>query len=139
MKTDLKSFSLQLEGFAKAAEDAMTNTMREIVVEVGSCLIKFSPVLTGRFKGNWQMTVGVPSAQSLVTPDEDGAETLARLKAIAATLSPGEVGWIVNNLTYGKNVEFTGWNKTPAYQPVKRALSEFDVLAAEAIARNRVG
>lgn len=138
MSQELDAFIRKLEGFAKATEQAMTETLREIVVEVGATLIKFSPVLTGRFRGNWQMTIGSPSTQSLVTTDEDGAATLAQIKAIAATLQPGEVAWIANNLTYGVNVEFTGWNKTREYMPVRRTLSEFEALADEAIARNKV-
>lgn len=138
MANDFASFTKQLEDFTKKASEAMTATLRDIVVEVGGKLITFSPVLTGRFRGNWQMTVGSPSSHSLATEDKEGTATLAQLKIMAATLNPGEVAWIVNNLTYGRNVEFTGWTVTPPYQPVKRTLAEFEAIANEAIARNKV-
>lgn len=138
MSYELEKFSSQLEGFVKATEHAMTNTLREIVVEVGIGVIKFSPVRTGRFKGNWQMTVGTPSTHSSSGTDPSGEATIAELKVMAATLNPGEVAYIVNNLTYAYNVEVMGWEVTPPYMPVQRTLSEFTALVTEAIDRNKV-
>lgn len=138
MANGFDSFTKDLEQFGKLAEQAMTNMYREVVVEVGACLIKFSPVLTGRFKGNWQMTVGTASTHSLASYDEEGQATLARLKAVAATLTPGDTAYIVNNLDYAYKVEVLGWRVTPPYQPVQRTLAEFEALAEEAIVRNRV-
>lgn len=138
MNIEMRRFTEQLDGFVKATEQAITNTLRDIVVEVGTGVIKFSPVLTGRFKGNWQMTVGSPSTHSLASTDPGGEATIAELRVMAATLNPGEIAYIVNNLSYAYNVEVEGWRVTPAYMPVRRTLSEFTELANEAIARNKV-
>lgn len=138
MSTDFSNFNKELEGFIKATEEAMTKTLREIVVEIGTIVVRLSPVLTGRFRGNWQMTVGSPSTHSLDREDLDGSSAIADLKIMAATLNPGEVAYIVNNLTYGYNVETVGWEKTPPYMPVRRTLAQFTALANEAIVRNRV-
>jgi len=138
MAKEFDSFTKDLEEFGRLAEQAMTNTYREIMIEVSGCLVKFSPVLTGRFMANWQMTVGSASTHSLNSYDETGQATLARLKSIASTLTPGQTAYIVNNLDYAYQVEVKGWAVTPAYQPAQRTLAEFDALAEEAIARNRV-
>lgn len=138
MNTNADQFTKQLEAFSNATVKAMTNTLRELVVDIGACVIKFSPVLTGRFKGNWQMTVGSPSNHSLPTYDPEGQATLAKIKMMAQTLQPGEIAYIVNNLTYAYNVEVAGWQVTPPYQPVSRTMAEFDALAQEAILRNKV-
>ena len=138
MISGFDSFAKDIEGFAKRTEKALTDSFRELVVEIGACVIKFSPVLTGRFKGNWQMTVGSPSTYSVPSYDPEGEATLAKLKVMASTLNPGEVAYIVNNLSYAYNVEVEGWTVTPAYQPVQRTYAEFDALANEAVMRNRV-
>ena len=138
MAHDFASFTKELEGFVQATEEAMTGALRDIVVKVGTTVINFSPVLTGRFKGNWQMTVGSPSKNSLNVEDPDGAETIADLKIMASTLNPGEIAYIVNNITYGYNIETIGWAQTPPYMPVQRTLSEFTELVNEAIIKNRV-
>ena len=138
MDADLLAFNKRLEGFVEAVKQATTNTLQQIVVEVGTSVVMLSPVLTGRFRGNWQMTVGQPASNTLLTEDPDGAATLAALRQMAATLTPGEVGYIVNNLEYGQNVESLGWTVTPPYAPVRRSLSQFTVIANAAIARNKV-
>lgn len=139
MISGFDSFTKDLEGFAKATEKALTDSLRDLVVEIGATVIKFSPVLTGRFKGNWQMTVGSPSTHSVPNYDEEGAATLAQLKIMAATLNPGEIAYIVNNLSYAYKVEVEGWTVTPAYMPAQRTYAEFEALVNEAVLRNRVG
>lgn len=139
MISGFDSFAKDIEGFVQRTEKALTDSFRDLVVEIGATVIKFSPVLTGRFKGNWQMTVGSPSTHSVPNYDPEGAATLAQLKIMAATLNPGEIAYIVNNLSYAYNVEVDGWAVTPAYQPVQRTYAEFDALVNEAVLRNRVG
>lgn len=138
MIADLDSFNKELEAFTTATEQALTQTLRETVIEVGATVIRLSPVLTGRFRGNWQMTVGVASNHSLATTDEDGQATLAQIKQMAATLNPGEVAYIVNNLTYGINVETEGWRATPPYMPVRLTMVEFKGIVERAAAANKV-
>lgn len=139
MNNGFAAFTKDLEGFAERTEKALTDTFRDLVVEIGATVIKFSPVLTGRFKGNWQMTVGTASNHSLNNYDGEGSATLAKIKAMAATLSPGEIAYIANNLAYSYKVEVEGWAVTPPYQPVRRTEAEFEALATEAVFRNRVG
>lgn len=138
IQLEMKQFTKQIEAFAKATEQAIEKTFQDIVVEVGTTVIRLSPVLTGRFRGNWQMTVGAPSSHSLNTTDPEGDATIADLKIMAATLTPGEIAYIANNLTYGYNIETTGWQVTPPYMPVRRTKAQFDALVKEAIAKNRV-
>ncbi|MDX9668767.1 HK97 gp10 family phage protein [Pseudomonas sp. P8_250] len=138
MDSDLANFTKQLEGFSEAVQQATTNTFRQIVVEVGTSVVMLSPVLTGLFRGNWQMSVDSPVKHSLIGTDPEGAATISELRTMAATLTAGEVAYIVNNLEYGYNVESVGWEVTPPYMPVRRTLAQFTELAKEAIAKNKV-
>lgn len=138
MNVDLAQFNKELEAFTTATEKALTAALREIVVDLGATVVRLSPVLTGRFRGNWQMTVGAASNHSLATTDQEGDATVAQIKAMAATLNPGEVAYIVNNLTYGINVEATGWAVTPPYMPVRLTQVEFLGIVERAVAHHRV-
>lgn len=138
ISADVAKFNDELESFISATEKALVKTVRESVIEVGATVIRLSPVLTGRFRGNWQMTVDVPSNQSLATTDPEGQETLAAIRAMAATLDPGEVAYIVNNLTYGINVETEGWAVTLPYMPVRLTMVEFKGIVERAAAANKV-
>ena len=92
------SFAESLAAFAEQTKEAIDDVFREVVIEIGSSVIRLSPVDTGRFKGNWQFTVGAPSSQSLDTFDKSGHETIAALVAEVSKLEAGQVAYIVNNL-----------------------------------------
>lgn len=138
MDADLAAFTRQLEGFMQATQKAITKTFQEIVIEVGDTVVSFSPVLTGLFKGNWQLTVGQPASHSLTGVDPSGSATTSEIKRIASTLSQGDIAYIANNLTYGLNVETEGWQVTPPYMPVRKTVVEFKSICDAAIARNKV-
>jgi len=138
MDADLLRFTKQLEGFQEAFTRASTNVLREVVVDLGSTVITLSPVLTGLFRGNWQLTVGTPSSHSLIETDPEGNETIARIKARVATLVPGELAILANNLEYGYNVETIGWKATPAYAPVRLTEVQFISMVDKAAAKYRV-
>ncbi|OWU80349.1 hypothetical protein ATO5_02655 [Loktanella sp. 22II-4b] len=76
-------------------------------------LVQKSPVDTGRFKGNWQLSIGTPEAGQLETTDPSGGATLAKgSTAIApyAGLKNFPPVWIVNNLPYSERLE-DGYSK----------------------------
>lgn len=131
-------FTTQLEGFKAAFMQAAATVLREVVVDLGSTVVTLSPVLTGLFRGNWQLTVGTPSTHSLTEVDPEGNETIARIKAKVATLNPGELAILANNLTYGYNVETIGWPATPAYAPVRLTEVQFISMVDKAVAKHRV-
>ena len=60
------SFSLQIDNFVNETLQAIDNTLQELVIKIGDSLVYLTPVLTGRLRGNWQLTLGAPSNQSLV-------------------------------------------------------------------------
>ncbi|MNF15907.1 hypothetical protein D3C80_2187000 [compost metagenome] len=57
---------------------------------------------------------------------------------MASTLTPGEIAYIVNNLSYGINVETEGWAVTPPYMPVRLTMDEFKGIVERAAAANKV-
>ena len=128
------SFSSDIQLFTKDLRQALTNVFQDVVIEVGDKLIGFSPVLTGRFKGNWQMTINSPASNSLNTFDPSGSSTLADIVAKAQNLTPGQVAYIVNNLTYGYEIETVGWpSGKPAYMPVRKTEVLFKDIVNQAV------
>ena len=51
------SFAESLAEFAEQAKEAIDDVFREVVIEIGTSVIRLSPVDTGRFKGNWHLSV----------------------------------------------------------------------------------
>lgn len=117
MEIDLKAFVKQVEQFSEKAFDALDKVFQEVVVDLGTSVVTLSPVLTGRFRGNWQLTVGAPANYSLVTTDPEGVTTLAKIKQEALKLESGQIAWLANQLTYGQLIE-TGDHSPKAPQGV---------------------
>nr|WP_083354288.1 HK97 gp10 family phage protein [Pseudomonas moraviensis] len=131
------SFAESLAAFAERAKEAIDDVFREVVIEIGSSVIRLSPVDTGRFKGNWQFSVGSPSNHSIDTFDKAGHETIAALVAEVSNLEAGQVAYIVNNLVYGIPLEYGHSDQAPAGM-VQITLARFQQIVLEAIRNNQV-
>ena len=131
------SFAESLAAFVEQTKEAIDDVFRELVIESGTSVIRLSPVDTGRFKGNWQFTVGAPSNQSIDTFDKAGHETIATLVAEVSKLEAGQVAYIVNNLVYGVPLEYGHSDQAPAGM-VQITLARFQQIVEEAIRNNQV-
>lgn len=131
------SFAESLAAFAEQTKEAIDDVFREVVIEIGTSVIRLSPVDTGRFKGNWLFTVGAPSNQSIDTFDKAGHETIAALVAEVSKLEAGQVAYIVNNLVYGVPLEYGHSDQAPAGM-VQITLARFQQIVEEAIRNNQV-
>jgi hypothetical protein len=208
------SFALQLAQFAEHAQGAIDASLREIVIEIGSSLIKISPVgnpelwaenvahrakntaaadaydynvklrntvtnlaesnftksgnlkkgvkyakpltkterdqnfnvnglvsgkgyVGGRFRGNWQFTIGAPAAGELDRIDPSGAATLEALRSQVATLTAGQTAYIVNNLPYAIPLEYGHSTQAPQGM-VRVTLARFQQIVNEAVRNNQV-
>ncbi|WP_288492060.1 HK97 gp10 family phage protein [uncultured Pseudomonas sp.] len=130
-------FEAQLEDFRELAMAAIEQTIQDIVIQVGESLINLSPVDTGRFKANWQFTIGAPANSSLIATDKEGDETIAKLIAAVNALEPGQVAYIVNTLIYAVPLEY-GHSQQAPLGMVRRTIAEFERIVADAIAANQV-
>lgn len=130
-------FAESLAAFAEQAKEAIDDVFREVVIEIGSSVIRLSPVDTGRFKGNWQFSVGSPSNHSINTFDKAGHETITALVAEVSNLEAGQVAYIVNNLVYGIPLEYGHSDQAPAGM-VQITLARFQQIVEEAIRNSQV-
>lgn len=100
------SFSETLRQYRDQALADVDEVFRKVVIEIGSSVIRLSPVDTGRFRGNWQMTIDAPASASLDNYDKEGHDTIARLVSDAQPLTFGQTAYIVNNLIYAISLEY---------------------------------
>jgi len=125
-------FALSLMHFRDQTLDDMDEIFRRVVIEIGSTVIRLSPVDTGRFRGNWQLTVDAPANSSLDNYDKDGHETIARLVSDVQHLTFGQTAYIVNNLVYGVPLEYGHSNQAPTGF-VRITLDGFNQIVEEAV------
>jgi hypothetical protein len=91
----------------------------------------------GRFRGNWQFTIGVPAVGELDRIDPTGAATLAALRAEVATLTAGQTAYIVNNLPYAIPLEYGHSTQSPQGM-VRVTLARFQQIVNEAVRNNQI-
>lgn len=208
------SFSLSLAEFAQQATEAIDASLREIVIEIGSSVIRMSPVgnpeiwaanvahrqantraaddydfkvavrntvinltesnftkggklkrgvkyakpltktereqnfnvnglvagqdyVGGRFRGNWNFSIGSPDNSFRIKPDPTGEATTARLVSGAIEFKAGQTAFIVNNLPYAIPLEFGHSSQAPGGM-VRITIARFQQIVLEAIRNNQV-
>ena len=138
LELNLDDFSKQIEDFTKNVEAAIDQSLQEIVIEIGSSVVMLSPVLTGRFRGNWQLTLGTPSNFSLNTYDPIGSATIAEIVQKAQFFTDGQVAYIVNNLTYGPLIETGDHSRKAPNGVVRVTAARFLEIVEDAVRKHQV-
>jgi hypothetical protein len=131
------SFALNLAKFAEQAQEAIDEALQEVVIELGNSLIRMSPVDTGRFRGNWQFSIGGPPSGTLPSTDPSGNETSAKIVGESILFKAGETAYIVNNLPYAIPLEYGHSDQAPGGM-VRITLARFQAIVEEAIRNNKV-
>ena len=116
MPDEALKFELELKReWADKIED-----MHDFVYLVGLTafrkIVERSPVDEGRFKGNWNASIGVPNATTTELKDVEGTATIARADAAISpytTLEDFPPVYIVNGLPYAIPLE-EGHSRTQA-------------------------
>lgn len=126
------NFTESLEEFAGYAMEMATQIFRSVVIEVGSSVIRLSPVLTGQFKGNWALTIDTTYTQKTAPVDKEGQDTINELVRRAQSLNYGQTAYIVNNLPYGVPLEYGYSKKAPAGM-VRITQARFQQIVSQAV------
>lgn len=126
------SFSQGLQNYRDKTVQQLEDIFHHVVIDIGTSLVILSPVYTGRFKGNWQVTIGSPADHSLNVYDKVGHETIARITAEVAQLTLGQTAYISNQLLYGVPLEY-GHSQQAPNGFVRITLARFDEIVKEAV------
>lgn len=111
-------FSAALGRFNKKTKDRLDRTRRIVIIKLFSAVIKDTPVLSGRLRGNWQTSIRSPATGVIGIRDESAA--IAEVEAMAARSKGTDVVYLRNNLPYAHRIEFDGWSKVKAPQGMMR-------------------
>lgn len=122
--------------WVETTETTIDSTLQTIAFKVGETVINLSPVDTGRFKGNWQLSVGETSDSSLLRYDQTGYQTLADLSSKVNRFTAGQIAYIQNHVLYGYDLEY-GSSKQAPDGMVRITEARFARIVEEAILLNR--
>ena len=116
------SFSLSIDKWAKGSTKRVQKLHKATIIELFSSVILDSPVLKGRFRGNWFISLGTPSTDTTSDTDVTGKATIRKVEDFVKKLDVLEDYhvYLANNLPYANRIEFDGWSHTKAPEGMVR-------------------
>ncbi|WP_339523444.1 hypothetical protein [Pseudomonas sp. EL_65y_Pfl2_R96] len=114
----------------------LTKTERDQNFNVNG-LVGGKDYMGGRFRGNWQFSIGTPADGELDQIDPSGNVSVAVLMTQVQALTIGQTAYIVNNLPYAVPLEY-GHSKQAPGGMVRITLARFQRIVDEAIRNNQV-
>ena len=124
----MSKWSVPINDIAKRMNGDVETAVRKIALEAFKSVIFKSPVDTGRFKANWNVSFGSPnytiSGREDKTPITDWDATTKGLVYGIYDMPIGGVMYISNGLPYARRLE-DGYSRTQAPQGmVRRTVAE---------------
>ena len=114
----IREFQANIDKWIEKVDSGLTDCVEIFAGKVQEALVNGSPVDTGRFRGNWQVTGNAPPLHALNNYDKDGKETIAAGKRAAhALLSGGGAIRSIhfsNMLIYANALEYGHSKQAPA-------------------------
>lgn len=133
------SFAADLTRFTKKTRDGLDRVRRVVIIKLYSAIILDTPVLTGRLRGNWQVSIGSPVTTITGRTDMTGAEVIREVEKAAQQSSMMDVVILRNNLPYAFRIEYEGWSAVKAPQGmVRRNVTRFRRLLNDAVREGRL-
>jgi len=119
-------WSIPLERLAERASVSLETVARKVTFDVFRAVVQRSPVDTGRFRANWNVSFGAPNYTT-------SASTLAGNEASKALRLPvGGVTYLSNGLPYAGELEF-GSSKQAPQGMVRLTAREFSTYVQRAL------
>jgi len=124
------SFSNQIQGFADKTGEKMDRVLRRSSLDVLRRLVVRSPVDTGRFRGNWQTGLDLPTGEVEET-DKFGNKTIESGASKVSNARIGDSVFIINNLPYALPLE-NGHSSQAPHGMVGVTVAEWPGIVADA-------
>lgn len=109
----MASFSLDVQKFAESFEDGAEQAIRGTTIKLFSAFVDSSPVLEGRFRGNWFVTGKQPSTKVTFNTDKSGNNTKNKIESAINSIQDWSTFTATNNIVYGPLIEFGGYKAGP--------------------------
>lgn len=121
------SFESDWKKVSQKLDRVLSEGIRATLFEVGTAIIKETPVDTGRARGNWQASVNYAAGAELIRTSEGAAITQLSQSASAAI---GNTFFFTNNVPYIRRLEY-GYSEQAPQGMVRRNLQNFNRLLAK--------
>ena len=120
--TNMREFQGTLGKFKVEVKDQAEKMVRRTAFAVDKAVVMASPVDTGYFRANWQVTLEVPATGTVAhIPGSNGssaasntAKAMSQLGMVTKDYKLGQTIYIVNNVVYGPRLNDGHSKQAPA-------------------------
>lgn len=122
-----KDFELRLNTAVLETQENIEDAVQMIAMDTLRGVVLKSPVDTGRFRGNWIVSLNSPSMEQTPATDASGSATMNKNMAAIEGYDVETTSriYIQNNLPYGNRLE-NGWSKQAPKGMVSLTLNEMN-------------
>lgn len=118
------TFALDLSKAIEKAKDHAELVARKITLELFSNVILKSPVDTGRFRANWNCSIGSADKSTSAATDKEGSGAIGRMRAEVTKFTlNGQSIFLSNSLPYAERLE-NGWSDQAPQGMVRLSVME---------------
>lgn len=130
-------FVLNIANFVAKAKGNMDLVVRKISLDMFSRVVEKSPIDTGRFKSNWQVSINATPPDGVLNAEKDKKGNVNFEPAVAAVMAAaletkaGDVIYLVNNVSYANRLEY-GWSQQAPAGMVRLSIMEWNKVVRDA-------
>lgn len=106
----MANFEDVINQWVEETQVKIDDILQDIVILIGKNVITLSPVDTGLFKGNWQLSIDSGSSGATGRLDPSGSSALSEMSSKVKSFTAGQVAYIQNHLDYGYDLEYGTYN-----------------------------
>lgn len=107
--TGLNDFNGAINSFKVEMVKEAEDMARRVAFAVDKAVVMMSPVDTGRFRANWQVTLNVPATGTVEhvpgiqgsTKAQNTQKALDQLSKVTKNFTLGDTIYVINNVVYG--------------------------------------
>lgn len=126
----MSGWSIPLDKLAERSKARLETVVRAVTLNLFVAVVRKSPVRTGRFRANWEVSYGAPK---LTVNDSTAAERADAVVREVITLPVGGVTFLSNALPYAYRLEH-GWSKQAPAGMVRLSMVELEQHIRKALA-----
>ena len=124
-------WSIPLDKLAEKVQLDLETTARKATLDVFAAVVMASPVDTGRYRANTNVSYGAPDTTVTESTDQSRAQ---RELAKVMTLPVGGVTYISNSLPYARVIEYGGYPNPPK-TPTGKTIGGYSKQAPQGVFR----
>ncbi len=127
----MSSWSIPIDRWAAKAQGRLEDATRDATIMVFGSVVLNSPVDSGRFRANMNVSYGVPD--QTVTYNTDQSRAQSEIQKVV-TLPVGGVVFITNALPYAAKLEYGGYPNPPKH-PIGKTANGYSIQAPHGMFR----